>query len=71
MTKGALVKMSEELKRIMRGNGSGAHIDEFGDCVGIVQGHVVVNGIKWPEVDVRWLPSNLKYAYPPDLLVRI
>lgn len=61
-------------------NCSTAHVEEFGDCVGVVQGPTDFNNVPrtdpaWdpekvgPEVDVRWQPSNLRYAYDPDDLV--
>jgi hypothetical protein len=68
--KGTKVKMSEEMKYRLRENGSEEHIVEFGECEGIVEGLV-----SWdensdtppgPEVNVRWQPSGLKYAYHPD-----
>lgn len=47
------------------------HVKEFGDCIGIVQGEVVWNPgasveRSGPEVDVKWMPSGLCYAYHPD-----
>jgi len=56
---------------------SSAHVEEFGDCVGIVQGLMDYNNCEptdaaydpsktGPEVDVRWQPSNLRYAYHPS-----
>jgi hypothetical protein len=65
------VRMSEELKQGMRNNGNGAHIDEFGDYVGIVQGLTDYGSKHGPEVDVRWQPSNLRYAYHPKYLVEV
>jgi len=55
------------------------HIDEFSECVGFVEGPVDFNSLRPGEpgydpekrgakVDVRWLPSGLRYAYPPELL---
>ena len=40
---------------------SSAHIREFGDCVGVVQGTASPDTDQY--VDVRWLPSKLQYAY--------
>lgn len=37
---------------------STAHIKEFGDCIGKVIGYP--NSY---DVEVRWMPSNLKYMY--------
>jgi len=51
------------------------HIEEFGECVGVVDGLVDWNVVPpsdplyvepGPEVDVRWQPSNLRYAYDPN-----
>jgi hypothetical protein len=58
-------------------NCSMGHIDEFGDCVGLIEGFVDFNDVDrehpdWlpnrvgPEVNVRWQPSNLRYAYHPE-----
>lgn len=69
MRKGTVVKMSEELKELLINNDCKAHVDEFGECEG------VVIGLTYPElpdceVDVRWKPSDLKYGYlPKDLIV--
>jgi len=69
-TPGVRVKMSEHLKDVMIANGSGDHIKEFGENEGIVQGYAEQDseGNHWPEVDVRWQPDNLRYAYDPALL---
>lgn len=69
MRPGTKVKMSEELKEMLNGNLSSEHVDEFGDCVGIVQGLTDFNGQLGPEVDVKWQPSNLRYAYHPKHLI--
>lgn len=58
-------------------NCSTGHLEEFGACVGVVQGPVDYNDVprgdaRWdpaklgPEVDVRWQPSNLRYMYAED-----
>jgi hypothetical protein len=44
---------------------SSAHVDEFGACEGTVIGPAFADG---PDVDVRWWPSGLRYAYLPDEL---
>ena len=78
---GTRVRMSGDLKRLFLGNCdhksakeaedcikcSYGHVIEFGDCVGVVIGDAVRG---FPEVDVRWEPSGLKYAYDPKHLVR-
>lgn len=47
---------------------STGHIEEFGECEGVVQGLTDYGSQKGPEVDVRWQPSNLRYAYHPSHL---
>lgn len=41
------------------------HIEEFGDCVGVVDGPVFEQGIG-VEMDVYWEPSGLRYGYHPN-----
>jgi hypothetical protein len=66
---GARVRMSQACKDKLRANASGAHVNEFGSCVGIVEGPTNWNSDEHgPEVDVRWEPSGLRYAYHPDEL---
>lgn len=85
---GTRVRMSEELKRLLRGRCgeagahvgpfddvdgdcfgcSSAHVDEFGDCVGIVQGKMFPDVDDAPEVNVIWMPSRLRYGYDPKAL---
>ncbi len=62
--------MSAKLKKsfLNSPNPSTEHVEEFGDCEGIVQGLTDWGGQMGPEVDVRWQPSNLRYAYDPKLL---
>ncbi len=54
-----------------------SHLKEFGDSIGIVDGLIDYNNCNpsdaeydqakiGPEVNVRWLPSNLRYGYHPD-----
>jgi hypothetical protein len=73
LRKGDKVRMTDEFKTRMRVSSVG-HIVEFGECVGIVQGFIdyhndgdmLDHGKIGPEVDVRWQPSNLRYAYLPS-----
>lgn len=55
------------------------HIEEFGGCEGIVIGMMDYNNCAstdpeydiakiGPEIEVRWQPSNLRYAYHPTQL---
>ena len=46
---------------------SSGHVKEFGNCIGIVE-DLVQPGC--PELNVRWLPSKLRYGYLPDSLER-
>jgi hypothetical protein len=71
MKKGTRVKMSEDLKAALRSNGCDDHVREFGNCIGIVEGPVDYGSSQGPEVDVRWQPGSLRYAYHPDQLVKI
>ena len=64
MEKGDKVKMSKSLKKGMNENGSGAHIKEFGNCIGTIE---EIN--EWGDAEVRWEPSKLRYAYPLTSLI--
>lgn len=67
--RGDRVKISKELKRIFRSNGSAEHVREFGGCLGIVDGPTDYGGgVYGPELDIRWQPSGLRYAYAPEYL---
>lgn len=52
--------MNAVLIRALRKTHCVDHLKEFGTCIGIVQGPTHAG---WPEVDVRWQPSNLRYGY--------
>lgn len=65
ITKGTKVRMSQSIKRTLIKNGCKKHVDEFGECIGVVEGQVNFGTQKGPEVDVRWAPSHLRYAYHP------
>lgn len=65
---GRRVRMTDNYKQTLLNNSSEDHVHEFGNCIGIVIGLThYITGVG-PEVDVRWLPSNLRYAYHPDNL---
>ena len=68
--KGDLVRMSEKFISEMMLGESKDHVEEFKDCIGKVEGPSYPNG-EGPEVDVRWMPSNLKYGYFTDNLVKV
>jgi hypothetical protein len=66
---GVSVRMTADLKAELRGNGSAEHVEEFGDCSGVVLGPTDYGqGRRGPELDVRWQPSGLRYAYAPEHL---
>lgn len=79
---GALVRMTENYRSKLWNHGSLAdgtpndellegnrdHVREFGSCIGVVQGLTKYVNTQGPEVDVRWRPSMLRYAYHPDNL---
>ena len=60
--------MKEQYKQDLIANNCADHVEEFGDCVGVVEGPVDCATSQGPEVDVRWQPSNLRYGYHPDSL---
>ena len=66
---GDLVRMTEELKKGLRSNDSLEHVEEFGDCQGIVIGYTDEG--HYDFVDVRWKPSNLRYGYPINGLEKV
>lgn len=68
MKPGTRVKMSEQFKQLLTQNEAAEHVKEFGHCIGVVEGLTDYGTQQGPEVDVRWFPSNLRYAYLPDNL---
>jgi len=68
IAKGTKVRMTQDLKDGLMKNGCHEHVEEFGECIGIVQGPVNYGTQKGPEFDVYWQPSNLHYAYHPKYL---
>lgn len=64
MKPGTRVKMSEHLKKKLR-TYSPEHVVEFGKCEGLVECLTNYGSCEGPEVDVRWFPSKLRYAYHP------
>jgi hypothetical protein len=82
MKPGTKVRMSEAFKQELIANNSGEHVDEFGNCIGVVEDLVDYNNVDkahpdydiakvGPEVNVRWYPSKLRYGYHPDNLVAL
>ncbi len=71
LVRGDHVRMTEDHKKRLRANKCAAHVKEFGSCVGIVEGPVDFGLQKGPEVDVRWQPSNMRFAYHPKELDKV
>ena len=71
MKPGTKVRMNQEIKDSLIKNGCRAHVEEFGDCVGIVEDLVDYGDHQGPEVNVRWQPSKLRYSYHPDGLKEV
>lgn len=67
---GDRVRMTSAHKVRMALNGSAGHVAEFGGCLGHVDGPVDFGTQQGPEIDVRWEPSRLRYAYDPADLER-
>ena len=72
------VKMSDIFKKVLIENGCKDHVDEFGECTGIVEDCVNYNNNGehdpnkiGPELNVRWQPSKLRYGYLPEYLIKI
>ena len=61
---GDRVRMTEAFKKNMIARGCADHIEEFGDCEGIVEGPTYPHA-DCDEVDVKWLPFGTKFAYFP------
>jgi len=69
--KGDIVKMSESLKQGLIKNGCEDHVIEFGNCVGIVEDKCYIGIDEADEVNIRWHPSGLRYAYFSHELVNV
>ena len=64
---GKTVRLTETYKQLLLKelkDGQPNHAKEFGHSVGIVESFIDYG----PEVDVRWQPTQLRYAYHPDHL---
>ena len=75
---GDKVKMCDSLKYSLIKNGCKEHVEEFSNCVGIVEDYVNYNNDGendqnkiGPEFNVRWFPSKLRYGYLPEDLIKI
>ena len=66
---GDLVRMTEKIKEQLMNNDSIEHVEEFGNCEGIVIGYTDEGHDDY--LDVRWKPSNLRYGYPVDGLEKV
>lgn len=68
---GDRVRMTEAHRLKLRTGRSRQHESEFGECVGVVIGLTDFGTALGPELDVRWAPSGLRYAYHPSELERV
>ena len=63
------VRLTQAAQDALVANGCAEHVAEFGGCEGVVEDLVVWSADQiGPEVNVRWEPSGLRYAYHPDEL---
>jgi len=66
---GDRVRMTEAAKDARKARGDGAHVEEFGARVGVVEGPMFPDLPDAPELDVRWsvpyAPLGLRYGYDP------
>jgi hypothetical protein len=64
---GTWVRLNEAFKALPQMR---EHVAEFGLCRGQVIGPTFTDPVvdQAPEVDVRWQPSGLRYAYAPEHL---
>lgn len=72
---GTIVKMTEDTKAAFIKNDCKEHVDEFGDCLGVVEDLVDYNNDGendpdkiGPEYNIRWYPNGLRYGYTSDKL---
>ena len=74
---GDRVRMNNKIKHALIQNSCEDHVKEFENCIGIVQcltdyNNCLPNDSSYdvrkvgPEWDVRWQPSNLRYAYSEE-----
>jgi hypothetical protein len=64
------VKLTKNAKNYYLKHNMKEHVAEFGNCIGIVIGPTFKNG-EGNEIDVKWQPSNLRYAYLPHELEKV
>ena len=68
---GDRIKMSDELKKSLIENDSKEHVEEFGDCEGIVESWMFPDLKDVKDVNVRWKPSGLRYGYNINSLIKL
>jgi hypothetical protein len=71
MKPGDVVRMNAACKRALFETDSHDHVREFGRCYGVILGLTDYGNQQGPEWDVRWEPSELKYAYAEEHLVEM
>lgn len=62
---GTRVRMSVAFKGLLLATGALTHVKEFGNTVGTVIGPMELG---WPEYDVMWGDTGLKYGYSAENL---
>ena len=65
LQQGDQVKLTTYFKDMLNANDCADHIKEFGECIGTVEELVDYGTRLGPEVNVRWQPIGLSYAYCP------
>lgn len=68
MKTGDVVRMNAACKQALFKTGSHDHVREFGRCYGTIIGPTDYGNQLGPEWDVRWEPSELRYAYAEEHL---
>lgn len=67
MKVGTRVRLSGQYKAFLREHGSRDHVKEFGDEIGVVV-KKKADIEHWPEVQVEWGDTGLRYLYAIDQL---
>ena len=70
MKTGDKVRMTYSCKCDLMSNDCLHHVFEFGECVGIVE-DIYYQNEDVCEWNVRWKPSNLRYAYNQNDLISL
>lgn len=68
ISSGTRVRLTADAKDNFVKNDCQEHVDEFGHCEGVVIGPAFEDAPQMEYVDVRWIPSRLRYSYPVSAL---